>query len=186
MQIMSITPGYWTPARLRAFRQELGVSQSELGQRLAKHRKGDDYNRAYSQGHITGAESGWNDPAKVREAFWTDGFIQSLDSYYMLHTTGKEDSLVSQGTLSRMETLDFIEEGKVFDVGDITQGFQILRVGQLEDDMVIVPGIIPSTAKVRLETCAVENCTNRFQKVVWNHRYCDEHKDPRSRKLTVS
>ena len=179
---MSITPGYWSPSRLRAFRQELGVSQSEFGQRLAKHRKGDDYNRAYTQGHITGAESGWNDPAKTREAFWTDAFIQALDSYYMLHATGKEDSLVSQGTMSRMDTLDFIEEGKVFDVGDTTNGFQILRVGELEDGMVIIPGVIPSTAKVRLETCAVDGYKNRFQKAVWNHRYCDDHRDPRSRK----
>ena len=181
---MSATPTYWTPARLRAFRKELGVSQPELGQRLAKHRKGEDYNRAYSQGHITGAESGWNDPTKVRSAFWTDGFIQALDSYQMLYSTGQEDSLISQGTMSRMETLDFLEEGRVFDVGDTTEGFQLLRVGKLEEGMVILPGTIPSTAKVKLATCAVEDCTNRFQKVVWNHKYCDEHKDPRSRKLT--
>lgn len=161
----------WTAQSLASLRGQLGLSQAELGKRLAPHRDGRYLDQPYSRAFISSAEAG-------KAAYWSADFMQALDSFVASMRSGQENFRTI--SIDVEDVMMFMVDGKLSIIGDgKLRG--VVGYGEIGDDEAIF--IVNNAPKLMTPlTGRCEHCGSVYARRSPRQKYCPDHHKPSSRK----
>lgn len=161
----------WTAEQMKAFREELGLSQPELAEALAMHRQEAKRGQAYSRQQISGAERG----APGFLSADMNNALTSLRAAHMLDIEG----LQVRAHVTAAELQEMLAEGHVFALGGNAK--TLLLIGDVGDQVVYLDSEgVPRLLSPILSTCLY--CGKPFAKRSKAQKYCPVHRLASSRK----